>query len=597
MERNADHFKDKAERQKIEAEIFLQMKNYVMCIETYFGMLRLNSHIKHFVNMWTEYRQAICIVCNEYVYNHVGLDFKIEYERPIGKGDYKGVNFDPVQLDAVPEDILVNLFCSVYNLRQDLVTDHTQREIMEQAAEIQRTSYNAELEYKYVLALNYKQYPTSQESSYFRTMQEFVSKFVDTCDVVSDSRKYLELLSEEDASIIRGTIKTKLEAAEREHDGQTVPEGEEPRPPALSLVRRRIVHFKMEKVCGRYEALTHEEKFEIVNRLTQTYLWGFALKDQLPDNDKCNLADLVIVACELLYTIRIYDWSVLNPVNFMMLNLLELALSNSYKPAILQEMLSRRGQKGAKPPSELENRMLGTNTTLRIWLMKVQGKLGLTSRYTGIGALVKGVHDEEFEKFGAMKFSHYQNFGAEVELGQTCDRYEKYYSEALTNNRHSMAQGFVEREFGDMNEMLEQNTRLEASNFRVLVKISQTLLNVSRSCSDRAKVVRELSTHANLMDDLCEDERPQRAQKINVTCRHFKPIRWGMKRPILKEEAWIESVYDTKAAKEKKARDEAAEAKDPKALVRVFGYKHPKVTRFLALIMRCLKDCYEQKHD
>ena len=39
MERNADHFKDKAERQKIEAEIFLQMKNYVMCIETYFGML------------------------------------------------------------------------------------------------------------------------------------------------------------------------------------------------------------------------------------------------------------------------------------------------------------------------------------------------------------------------------------------------------------------------------------------------------------------------------------------------------------------------------------------------------------------------------
>lgn len=85
MERNADHFKDKSERQKIEAEIFLQMKNYVMCIETFFGMLRLNSHIKHFVNMWPEYRQAICIVCNEYVYNHVGLEFKIDYERPIGK--------------------------------------------------------------------------------------------------------------------------------------------------------------------------------------------------------------------------------------------------------------------------------------------------------------------------------------------------------------------------------------------------------------------------------------------------------------------------------------------------------------------------------
>lgn len=219
MERNADHFKDKSERQKIEAEIFLQMKNYVMCIETYFGMLRLNSHIKHFVNMWPEYRQAICIVCNEYVFNHVGLDFKIDYERPIGKSDYKGVNFDPVQLDAVPEDILINLFCSVYNLRQDLVTDVTQKEIMEQAAEIQRTSYNAELEYKYVLALNYKQYPTGPDSSFFRTMQEFVNKFVDSCDVVGDIRKYLELLSEDDAAIIRGTIKTKMETAEKDFEG------------------------------------------------------------------------------------------------------------------------------------------------------------------------------------------------------------------------------------------------------------------------------------------------------------------------------------------------------------------------------------------
>jgi hypothetical protein len=60
--------------------------------------------------------------------------------------------------------------------------------------------------------------------------------------------------------------------------------------------------------------------------------------------------------------------------------------------------------------------MISTSSTLRIWLMKVQGKLGLTSRYTGIGALVKGLEGADHEKFGAMKFSHYQTFGAEVEL-------------------------------------------------------------------------------------------------------------------------------------------------------------------------------------
>jgi len=29
--------------------------------------------------------------------------------------------------------------------------------------------------------------------------------------------------------------------------------------------------------------------------------------------------------------------------------------------------------------------------------------------------------------------------------------------------------------------------------------------------------------------------------------------------------------------------------------VRVFGYKHPKVIKFMSLLIKCLKDCIEQK--
>ena len=29
----------------------------------------------------------------------------------------------------------------------------------------------------------------------------------------------------------------------------------------------------------------------------------------------------------------------------------------------------------------------------------------------------------------------------------------------------------------------------------------------------------------------------------------------------------------------------------------MFGYKHPKVMKFLALLFRCLKNCIEGKHD
>lgn len=35
--------------------------------------------------------------------------------------------------------------------------------------------------------------------------------------------------------------------------------------------------------------------------------------------------------------------------------------------------------------------------------------------------------------------------------------------------------------------------------------------------------------------------------------------------------------------------------KSHKKNVRVFGYKHPKVMKFMAYILKCLKDCSDQK--
>lgn len=58
------------------------MGNYIMCIETYFAMLRLNSHIQHHVPMWKEYQESIAIICTEYIFNKNPLfEFKIDFER------------------------------------------------------------------------------------------------------------------------------------------------------------------------------------------------------------------------------------------------------------------------------------------------------------------------------------------------------------------------------------------------------------------------------------------------------------------------------------------------------------------------------------
>ena len=86
----------------------------------------------------------------------------------------------------------------------------------------------------------------------------------------------------------------------------------------------------------------------------------------------------MVVAAELLYEVHIYEWSVLNPINFMLISILEMALTQS-----------------------------PNNISIKVWLMKVLGKLGLASRFTQIGQGVKGLSDEGFEAFGALKYSIY----------------------------------------------------------------------------------------------------------------------------------------------------------------------------------------------
>lgn len=149
-------------------------------------------------------------------------------------------------------------------------------------------------------------------------------------------------------------------------------------PPSLKLIRWRVVHFKLNKVLGSFSQLEGQEKLKLVNTIMQTYLWAHGNSDALGDNDKINLEDMIVVAAELLYEVKIYEWCVLNPINFMLVSMLELAIGRS-----------------------------PLNSTLRVWLMRILGKLGLSSRFTGISTNVKGLADQNFEKFGALKYSHY----------------------------------------------------------------------------------------------------------------------------------------------------------------------------------------------
>ena len=64
---NGDHFTDKVERQHLEAYLFMENKNYVVAINTYFSMLRPNHNIDYYVDMSNDYKNLIRIICDDYL--------------------------------------------------------------------------------------------------------------------------------------------------------------------------------------------------------------------------------------------------------------------------------------------------------------------------------------------------------------------------------------------------------------------------------------------------------------------------------------------------------------------------------------------------
>mmetsp|Transcript_5018 Transcript_5018/g.7531 ORF Transcript_5018/g.7531 Transcript_5018/m.7531 type:complete len:235 (+) Transcript_5018:1087-1791(+) len=233
----------------------------------------------------------------------------------------------------------------------------------------------------FILALNYQQYSTSETSQFFVTIAEYIEKFYDIFDVVNDVRPYLRLFTSIEAAALRNHHRELLDKEEEEFDD----EGEDA--PKLKLIRMRMVHFKLNKILGSFAHLDQGEKLKLVNTIIQTYLWANGYRQMLNDSDRMNLDDVVVVAVELLHEIKIYERSVLNPINFMIISILEHAIKKS-----------------------------DHNATLRVWLMRTLSKLGLSTRYTFISKDVdrsKEFKDRDFEKFGALKYSHYQTHGTE----------------------------------------------------------------------------------------------------------------------------------------------------------------------------------------
>ena len=133
IELKAEFFTDKIERQNLEAELYLQSNNPVLTINVYFNMLRLNSHINHYQEMWDTYKTCIRLIINDFLPKQKQYEYKPNIDYLLNQSDTKGINFDPVTMEEKPDDILLNVISSIKNLRKNVIADTTQRKMVELA--------------------------------------------------------------------------------------------------------------------------------------------------------------------------------------------------------------------------------------------------------------------------------------------------------------------------------------------------------------------------------------------------------------------------------------------------------------------------------
>ena len=87
---------------------------------------------------------------------------------------------------------------------------------------------------------------------------------------------------------------------------------------------------KVSKLLGGYINLDRNERLPLVNQMFNLYIHGHAHKEEdLTDLDHRNLEDLLTIAVEILNETKWFDPSMLNPINFMQLSLLEFGLQKN----------------------------------------------------------------------------------------------------------------------------------------------------------------------------------------------------------------------------------------------------------------------------
>lgn len=252
----------------MEINLYLLFKNHVLAINVFFNILRMNSHVSNYTNMWSIYQECIRVIIDDYLPRQKNFQLNTNFEMKITNSEMANVNFDPIKMDDKPEDVLCNLVASLKNIRRNLVPDTSSARMIKLTNQMKRVSYLADIEYKFVLGLNYQHYMLGEKSLYMSLMKEYIDKFYDVFDVVDDLKPYFKTFGANEAGALRGYVRSKLEEVEKGYDV----DGE--KPPSADIIKWRLIFFKVNKILGAFIGMADDEKLKVVYTIMQTYLWA-----------------------------------------------------------------------------------------------------------------------------------------------------------------------------------------------------------------------------------------------------------------------------------------------------------------------------------
>lgn len=193
-------------------------------------------------------------------------------------------------------------------------------------------------------------------------------------------------------------------------------------------------------------------------------------------------------------------------------------------------------------------------------------------------------------------------------LEDLVQEYKDFYRDKINDNKNNIVTSFLNKNFDEIKPLMDKNEKLQQSGFQHAIGLAHTLLKVQKYETNPNKMHQVFNKQFEHIDDICDadtayETRIGPSTLVNQTvfkkikCRDMNPIKLGEERAKIKADAIIESAYEKDGEARLIKQEQEREKAQGKGLIRMYGYKHHRAMKFYGQLLRCLRDCYEQRFE